>query len=155
MDRDGIKTNETGVVYSGKFVGTEDELTAQIIGVFYKVFNELGFGFLESVYREAMAIALSEAGLSMAVEVPIAVTYHGKPVGSFRADIVVQGRVVLELKTAEQISKAHEAQLLHYLRASTMEIGLILNFGQLPKCRRVEFRNERKQNIAKSFSILS
>jgi GxxExxY protein len=155
MDQDGIKADEAGALSGERFIGTEDDLTSRIIGVFYKVFNELGFGFLESVYRKSMAIALREAGLSVLVESPIAVTYHGELVGAFRADIVVEEKIVLELKTAEQIAKAHEAQLLHYLRASTMEIGLILNFGQLPKCRRVEFRNDRKQHIAKSVFIPS
>jgi GxxExxY protein len=151
MDQNGIKAE----LAPGRFTGTENELTEQIIGVFYKVYNELGFGFIESVYRESMAIALTEAGLSIVVEAAIPVTYHGKSVGTFRADIMVERKVYLELKTADQISKAHEAQVLHYLRASNIEVGLILAFGSAPAKRRIEFRNERKQHIARSVFIPS
>ena len=117
-----------------EFSGRNDPLTEKIIGVFYEVYNELGFGFLESVYREAMLIALREAGLKVEAEVPVPVSFRGALVGVFRADLVradlvVEGRVVVELKTAEVISKAHEAQVLHYLRASVMKVGLVMNFG--------------------------
>jgi GxxExxY protein len=93
-------------------------------------------------------------------EVAIPVSFRGELVGSFRADLVVEGKVVLELKTAEQISRAHEAQLTHYRRASAMEVGLILNFGESPKFRRIEFKNERKRTLGRpalipSFSPLS
>src|ERR1700733_14531433 len=115
------------------FVGTEDALTEKIIGVFYSVFNELGYGFVESVYCRAMAIALDESGLQVVLEFPVPVSFHGQVVGAFRADLLVERKIILELKTADQISKAHEAQLLHYLRASDVEIGLILNFGQMAK----------------------
>ncbi len=101
------------------FSGPNVPLNAKIIGVFYEVYNELGFGFLESVYREAMRIALVQ-------------------------DLVVEGLVVVELKTADSISKPHEAQLLHYLRASPMEIGLVMNFGPDAKFRRVVMQNARK-----------
>ena len=114
MDRHGFK---------------HQEITEKIIGVFYEVYNELGFGFLESVYREAMRIALGEAGFRVEAEVPVPVSFRGTLVGVFRADIVVNGCIIVERKTAEAISKAHEAQVLHYLRASEMEIGLVMNFG--------------------------
>ena len=117
--------------------------------------NELGFGFVESVYREALAISLREAGLDVATEASIPVSYHGQLIGTFRADLIVERRVLLGLKTADQISKAHEAQLLHYLRASIVEVGLIFNFGQTPKFRRMEFRNQRKHQLAKSAFIPS
>lgn len=80
----------------------------------------------------------------MASEVLVPVAFRGVLVGSYRADLVVKRKVILEVKTAEQISKAHEAQMNHYLRASEMELGLILNFGETAKFRRVEFRKERK-----------
>jgi GxxExxY protein len=130
------------------FSGRNDPLTERIIGVFYEVYNELGFGFLESVYREAMRIALEQAGLRVEAEVPVPVSFRGRLVGVFRADLVVDGRVVLELKTAESISKAHEAQLLHYLRASAMEIGLVMNFGLDAKFRRIVLQNARKKRIS-------
>jgi GxxExxY protein len=130
------------------FCGRNDPLTERIIGVFYEVYNELGFGFLESVYREAMRIALEQAGLGVEAEVPVPVSFRGRLVGVFRADLVVDGRVVLELKTAETISKAHEAQLLHYLWASAMEIGLVMNFGLDAKFRRIVLQNARKKRIS-------
>ena len=119
-----------------EFSGRNDLLTEKIIEVFYEVYNELGFGFLESVYRMAMLIALRDAGLRVEAEMPVPVSFRGSLVGVFRADIVVDGRVILELKTSDSISKAHEAQVLHYVRASRMEVGLVMNFG--PEARFVE-----------------
>jgi GxxExxY protein len=128
----------------GEFSGPNDPLTEKIVGVFYEVYNELGFGFLESVYREAMRIALGQAGLRVEAKFPMPVSFRGALVGIFRADLVVNGRVVVELKTSDSISKAHEAQLLHYLRASAMEIGLVMNFGPDARFPRVVMQNARK-----------
>lgn len=121
------------------------ELTETIIGVFYDVYNELGHGFLESVYRNSMRLALIEKGLSVETEVPIAVFFRGNNVGDFRADLIVEKSILLELKTAEAIVKTHEAQILNYLRSTVLEIGLILNFGPKPQVRRLLFDNDRKQ----------
>lgn len=123
------------------------ELTAQIIGVFYDVANELGYGFVESVYRRSMLIALAQSGLHVQEEVPVPVSFRGNDVGKFHADLIVANTVVLELKVAEEITKPFEAQLLHYLRATPMEIGLILAFGQRAKFRRVVMSNTRKPNL--------
>jgi GxxExxY protein len=131
-----------------EFSVRNDPLTERIIGVFYEVYNELGFGFLESVYREAMRIALGQAGLPVEAEFAVPVSFRGRLVGVFRADLVVDGRVVIELKTAESINKAHEAQVLHYLRASAMETGLVMNFGPDAKFRRIELQNSRKKRIS-------
>lgn len=109
-------------------------LTELITGVFFNVYNELGFGFLESVYRKALHMALVEKGLKVETEVAVPVFFRGVNVGDFRADLVVNGCILLELKTAEAIVVAHEAQLLNYLRATSLEVGLILNFG--PKARK-------------------
>jgi GxxExxY protein len=95
-----------------------------------------------------MRIALGQAGLPVEVEVSVPVSFRGSLVGVFRADLVVDGRVVIELKTAESISKAHEAQVLHYLRASTMEIGLVMNFGPDAKFRRIVMQNVRKKRTS-------
>ncbi len=119
-------------------------LTEKIIGVFYDVYNELGPGFLESVYEEALLIALREIGLQAGRQVPIPVWFRGHKVGDFYADLVVENTVVLELKTARNIDSAHEAQLLHYLKATTFELGLILNFGPKPQVRRLLLDNEQK-----------
>ena len=120
-------------------------LTEKIIGAFYDVYNELGYGFLESVYEEALSIALQEAGLRVQRQVPIAVWFHGHDVGDFRADLLVEGTVLLELKASRTLDKAREAQLLHYLRATEIEVGLLLNFGEKPDFRRLLFDNERKK----------
>ena len=121
------------------------ELTDKIIGVFYDVYNELGYGFLESTYAEALAMALDESGLSIAREVPVPVWFRGKKVGQYFADVLVDDVVMLELKAARTLESAHEAQLLHYLRATNVEVGLLLNFGLRPQFRRLLFDNERKK----------
>ena len=121
------------------------ELTELIIGVFYDVYNELGFGFLESVYRKSLHLVLKGKNLLVETEVPVPVFFRGINVGDFRADLVVNQSVLLELKTAETIVVAHEAQLLNYLRATALEVGLILNFGPKAQVRRLLFDNDRKQ----------
>lgn len=120
------------------------ELTEKIIGVFYEVYNELGHGFLESVYEGAMAIALIESGLKTAHQVPTPVWFRGRLVGDFKADIFVERTVILELKAARVLEAAHEAQLLNYLRASDIEVGLLLNFGVKPQFKRLAYDNDRK-----------
>jgi GxxExxY protein len=139
---------EVSVDRKVEFSGVNDPMTERIIWVFYEVYNELGFGFLESVYREAMRIALQQAGFRVEAEVAVPVSFRGTLVGVFRADIVVDGRIIVELKTAESISKAHEAQVLHYLRASEMEVGLVMNFGPVARFRRVEMGNNRKKRMS-------
>lgn len=120
------------------------ELTETIIGVFYEVYNELGFGFLESVYRKSLHLALCDKKLSVEAEVPVPVFFRGISVGDFRADLLVNNCILLELKTAEAIRIAHEAQLLNYLRATSLEVGLILNFGPRAQVRRLLYDNDRK-----------
>ena len=121
------------------------DLTEKIIGIFYDVYNELGYGFLESTYAEALVIALEEARLSAAREVPVPAWFRGRKVGQYYADLIVEGAVLLELKAARTLDSAHEAQLLHYLRATEVEVGLLLNFGLRPQFRRLLFDNERKK----------
>jgi GxxExxY protein len=120
------------------------DLTERIIGIFYQVYNELGHGFLESVYLEAMFIALLESGLQVVKQVSIPVYFRRKLVGDFKADLLVGNLVILELKAARSLDPAHEAQLLNYLRATNIEVGLLLNFGSQPEFRRFAFDNERK-----------
>jgi GxxExxY protein len=120
------------------------ELTDVIIAVFYDVCNELGFGFLESVYRNSLRLALSEKGLTVESEVPVSVLFRGVSVGDFRADLLVSRLILLELKTAERIIPAHESQVLNYLRATSLELGLILHFGPRPQVRRLLLDNSRK-----------
>jgi GxxExxY protein len=132
--------------------GTNDPTTEKIIGVFYDVYKELGYGFLESVYREAMRIALLQAGCIVETEVPINVSFRDAVVGIFRADLIVNRSVLLELKTADELCKAHESQTLNYLRATTIETALLLNFGPSPKVRRLVMKNTAKQSSLSSGS---
>lgn len=121
------------------------ELTGKIISVFYDVYNELGFGFLESVFEEAMYRALVAAGLHVQRQLPIPVHFRGECIADFRADLVVNSTVLIELKAAECLSAGHISQTLNYLRATTIETALLLNFGPKPMVRRLAFSNERKK----------
>jgi len=121
-----------------------EQTTREIIGVFFDVYNELGYGFLESVYREAMTIALQYEGLQVEREFPITVRFRGQVIGNFKADLVVRGSVIVELKAVKSLEPVHEAQILNYLRASVLEVGLLLNFGPKPQVRRLVFSNLRK-----------
>jgi GxxExxY protein len=121
------------------------ELTEQIIGVFFDVYNELGHGFLECVYEEALAIALTQAGIGIRRQIPVSVWFRMQPVGNFKADVLADGKVLLELKAARTIDLVHEKQLLNYLRATDVEVGLLLNFGAKPQFRRLVYENERKK----------
>ncbi len=121
------------------------ELTDKIIGSFYDVFNELGHGFLESVYHEAMIVALTQKGLRVEREKPVEVRFRGEIIGLFRTDLVVGDRAIVELKCARTIDSNHEAQLLNYLKATTYEVGLLLNFGNRPHFRRMALETARKR----------
>jgi GxxExxY protein len=123
----------------------QGDLTEKIIGVFYDVYNELGYGFLECVYEESLVIALHEAGLATNRQVPLPVWFRGRKVGEFRADVLVENSVLPELKSARALDPAHEAQLLHYLKSTEVEVGLLLNFGVHPQFRRLLFDNDRKK----------
>ncbi|SNS93407.1 GxxExxY protein [Granulicella rosea] len=130
--------------------GKHDELTQSIIGVFFDVYNELGYGFFESVYREAMRLALVQSGFTVAVEVPVPVHFRGAVVGIFRADLIVNDRVLIELKACDALVREHESQTLHYLRATTIEVALLMNFGTAPRFKRFVMDNEAKKRIEKS-----
>jgi GxxExxY protein len=105
--------------------GKHDDLTKRIIGVFYEVYNELGSGFLESVYRESMRLALLQAGFAAVTEVAIPVNFRGEVVGVFRADLIVNDRVLVELKACDSLIHEHVSQTLHYLRATNIEVSLL------------------------------
>jgi GxxExxY protein len=112
------------------------EVTAKIINCAYKVHRELGFGFLESVYQNALAIELIKAGLQVEKEKKIQVNYDGQVIGDFVADILVDEKVILELKSVKEIHPAHEAQLINYLKATGIEVGLLINFGERVEIKR-------------------
>jgi GxxExxY protein len=121
------------------------EVTERIIGIFYDVYNELGYGFLECVYEESLVIALREAGLTTNHQIALPVWFRGHKVGELRADLLVENSVLLELKCARSLEPAHEAKLLYYLKSTEVEVGMLLNFGVRPQFRRLLFDNERKK----------
>ena len=106
-----------------------EEITHKIIGSAYNVYNQLGFGFLESVYRKSMVIELNKTNLEVEEEVPLKVYYDGKVVGEFYIDLLVEKEIVVELKSVQNIIKEHEVQLVNYLNGLRMELGLLINFG--------------------------
>ena len=122
-------------------------LTDRIIKAFYKVYNTLGYGFLEKVYENSLALELRRLGFSVEQQQPINVFYEGEVVGEYFADLIVEDVVILELKAAEAMSEAHEAQLVNYLRATEIEVGLLFNFGPKPQFKRKIFMNDKKHAI--------
>ena len=119
-------------------------LTEDIIKIFYKVYNALGYGFLEKIYENAMMIEFRKAGVPAEAQSPIEVTYEGEIVGEHAADIIVDNKIIMELKAAKKLAEDHQAQLLNYLKATDMEVGLLLNFGPKPEISRKVFDNFRK-----------
>jgi GxxExxY protein len=123
------------------------ELTERVIAAFYDVYNSLGYGFLEKVYENSLAIELRARGLAVQQQKPIQIYYREQIVGEYVADMVVDGVVLLEIKAARALAEEHEAQLLNYLKATPYEVGLLLNFGPKPEVRRKAYNNDRKPNL--------
>lgn len=122
-----------------------EAITQKIIGAFYDVYNVLGYGFLEKVYANAMAIELRKREMQVACQLPINVYYEEQVVGEYFADMLVEDLVIVEFKAARQLLPEHEAQLLNYLNATTCEVGLLFNFGPKPEFTRKIFDNDRKK----------
>ena len=120
------------------------ELTDAVICCFYNVYNALGYGFLEKVYENSLLLELTTRGIAALSQSPIAVLYDNKIVGEYFADLVVENSLIVEIKAARNILPEHEAQLLNYLKATEIEVGLLLNFGPKPEFRRKAFDNSRK-----------
>ncbi|HEX9023672.1 MAG TPA: GxxExxY protein [Geobacteraceae bacterium] len=120
-----------------------EEITEKIIAACFDVSNELGAGFLESVYEKALLIALTDRGLGAQSQVPLQVTFRGQIVGDFFADIVVENKILLELKAVKDLAPEHQAQTINYLKATGIEIGLLVNFGN-PK---LEYRRFQRQKM--------
>jgi GxxExxY protein len=121
------------------------ELTQKIIGVFFEVYSELGHGFLESVYETAFQVALVSKGMSVFRQIEVPVWFRGQKIGDFTADMLVEKCVLLELKAGRSLDPAHEAQLLNYLRATEIEVGMLFSFGLKPQFKRLAYDNDRKQ----------
>src|SRR5437667_12842054 len=120
------------------------ETTQKIIGVFFEVYNELGHGFLEPVYEKSLEVALNSMEIKVRRQIEVPVWFRSHQVGDFTADMLVNDCVLVELKAARALDSAHEAQLLNYLRATEIEVGLLLNFGLKPQFKRLIFDNPRK-----------
>lgn len=120
------------------------DLTDLILKAFYKVYNTLGYGFLEKVYANSLLVELEKMGLAAKSQHPITVLYDHKTVGEYFADVVIQDTVIVEIKATKTLTIEHEAQLLNYLKATDFEVGLLLNFGPKPEFKRKAFDNPRK-----------
>lgn len=114
-----------------------EELTEKAIKAFYKVYNTLGYGFLEKVYMNALSFELQNNGLSVKQEQPISVYYENHEVGVYRADLIIEDKIIVEIKTASSLCNEHKCQVINYLKATQMEVGLLLNFGPSPEVKRV------------------
>lgn len=122
-------------------------LTRRVLVTFFEVYNELGSGYLESVYRPALARALTTVPLHVDREVPIDVFFRHEVIGKFYADLVIENRVIVEVKATRKLVSEHQSQLLHYLRSTAMEVGLLLNFGPKAQFQRLIYSNSRKSNL--------
>ena len=120
------------------------ELTEKIIEIFYRVYNNLGYGFLEKIYENAMMIEFKKEGIFAVAQFAIKVFYEGEVIGEYYADILVDNKVIVEIKAAKHLVEENEAQLLNYLKATDIEVGLLLNFGTKPEFKRKAFDNLRK-----------
>lgn len=120
------------------------DLTEKLIGIFFSLYNELGHGFLESVYEQAFSVILAENNIFFERQIAVPAWFHRIQIGEFRADLLVDRKVLIELKTGRDIDSAWEKQLLNYLRATDIEVGLLFNFGPSAQFRRYAFENERK-----------
>jgi GxxExxY protein len=121
------------------------ETTEKIIKAFYKVYNVLGYGFLEKVYENALFVELLKTGLPVEKQRQIKVYYEEREVGVYFADLIIDNCVIIELKAAEALCEEHEYQLINYLKATEIEVGLLLNFGKKPEFKRKVFSNKHKE----------
>lgn len=123
------------------------EITEKIIKAYYKVYNTLGYGFLEKVYENAMAIELRKMGFKVKCQHPVTVFYESEIVGDYFADIIVNDLVIIELKASKVLLEEHECQLFNYLKATEIEVGFLMNFGKEPEYKRKIFKNEFKVSV--------
>lgn len=120
------------------------DLTEKLVGIFFNIHNELGHGFLESVYEQAFSVVLAENNIFFQRQMAVPVWFHDQQIGEFRADLLVDRKVLVELKTGRDIEPAWEKQLLNYLRATDVEVALLFNFGPNAQFKRYAFENDRK-----------
>jgi GxxExxY protein len=123
------------------------EISKPILQVFYDVCNHLGYGFLEKVYQNAMYFELKSQGYKVEAQKQIKVYFKNQLVGEFYADLLIEDTIIVELKVCEYLISSHVAQLMNYLKATQIEVGLVLNFGETPDFKRLVYTNNRKQNL--------
>lgn len=121
-----------------------ERLTREIIKCFYEVYNELGSGFLESIYQNALYIVLNEHGLSSEKQYPLCVYFRKRMIGEFRVDLIIEEKILIEVKAVSNLRKEHTAQIINYLKATDIEVGLLMNFGDKPIFKRFIFDQKRK-----------
>ena len=120
------------------------ELSDNIINCYYKVYNTLGFGFLEKIYQKSLEIELRKSGLIVESQYPIKVYYDNSIVGEYYADLFLESKIIVEIKAIEILVKESELQLINYLKSTNVEVGLLLNFGKKPEVKRRVFTNDKK-----------
>jgi len=120
------------------------EITDSILKAYYAVYNQLGYGFLEKVYQNAMYFELKSKGLKVEAQKQIKVYFKNQLVGEYFADLLIEDKVIVELKACELLMNAHVAQTMNYLKATKIEIGLVLNFGEEPEFKRIVYTNDKK-----------
>ena len=130
---------------TGEFL--EADLTRVVVGGFFDCYNQLGIGFLESVYEAGLAVILEDSGLDVKRQEKIVVWFRQREIGRFRADLIINDRILVEIKRAKCIHSRHRAQLLNALKATNLELGLLLNFGPKPQFKRIVLTNDRKPNL--------
>ena len=141
----GFRHSELGSkIFNAPKAHKHKELTEKIINIFYRVYNKLGYGFLEKIYENAMMIEFKREGILSVSQSPINVFYEGEVIGEYYADILVDNKAIVEVKAAKRLVEENEAQLLNYLKATDIEVGLLLNFGTQPEVKRKAFDNTRK-----------
>ena len=124
-----------------------EKLSNNVIKAYYEVYNELGYGFLEKVYEKSYVLVLQSYNIHGSRQVPIEVFFRGTNVGVYFADVVVEQKIIIELKAADALCEAHELQLRNYLRATDIELGFLLNFGEKPEFKRIIFENKYKESV--------
>ena len=129
-------------IKDGRFL--HKRLSDAILKIYYEVYNTLGYGFLEKVYQNAMCLELKNQGYNVEAQKQIKVYYKGIVVGEYYADLIIDETIILELKACECLMDAHKAQLINYLKATNIEVGLLLNFGETPEFKRFIYTNNRK-----------
>lgn len=122
-------------------------ITDDILKVYFDIYNHLGYGFLEKVYQNAMYFELQKKGYKVEAQKPIKVYLKGQLIGEYYADLLIEDKVIIELKACELLMNIHVAQLMNYLKATPIEVGLLLNFGEEPEFKRIIYTNDRKKNL--------